>query len=57
MLLGEIMRNEGFCTEKDILTALDAQRKGDKRRIGEILLDKGVISGTQLEKALEFQRG
>ena len=56
MLLGEILRNEGFCTEKDILAALDTQVKGDSRRIGEILLEKGAISVGQLEKALKIQR-
>ena len=55
MLIGQILRHEGYCTKSDILEALDAQREGDDRRIGEILLDKSVISGEQLEKALKIQ--
>lgn len=56
MLLGEILRKEGFCTDKEILAALDMQVKGDSRRIGEILLEKSAISDDQLKKALEIQR-
>ena len=58
MLLGQILISEGFCTEKDILEALDAQKSaGDKRRIGEILLSNGTITDEQLNKVLAIQRG
>lgn len=45
-------------TELELERALEQQRKEGKnrRRIGEILLDMGLISGAQLRKALEHQR-
>jgi len=56
MLLGQVLIRKEFCTESDILAALDMQVAGDKHRIGEILLANGVITNEQLEKALEVQR-
>lgn len=55
MLLGQILIREGFCTEQYLLQALDAQRAGDKRRIGEILLTTGKIQNNHLKKALSIQ--
>lgn len=57
MLLGQILIHQGFCTEKDILEALDAQATGDKRRIGEILLEKGKLTRDQLKTALDTRPG
>ena len=56
MLIGKILISEGFCSEKDILSALDAQATGDKRPIGEILISNGKITEAQLQKSLEIQR-
>lgn len=56
MLLGKILRREGFCPDEDILEALDAQAAGDERSLGETLLAKGKITRDQLEKALAIQR-
>ncbi len=53
--LGEILVREGFCTREDIIAALDAQAEGDKRRLGEILLEMGKITLEQLERALAIQ--
>jgi len=55
VLLGQILKNEGFCTDEDILKALDKQRLGDKRLLGEILCDIGVLTEEDLAKALEIQ--
>ncbi|GEM_PF-1949236 len=57
MLLGQILIKEGFCTDKDILAALDKQQHGDSRFIGEILISDNVITENQLKRALEIQFG
>ena len=57
MLLGQILIKEGFCTEKDILAALDKQHAGDERFLGEILIEDGAISEKQLKSALQMQFG
>ncbi len=57
MLLGQILIKEGFCSEKEILVALDRQREGDDRFLGEILIEESIITNDQLRKALEVQFG
>ena len=56
MLIGQILISEGFCTEIDILNALDKQRAGDKRPIGEILVEMGIISEAELAMVLRLQK-
>lgn len=56
MLLGKIMRLEGYCYGMHVLDALDRQEEGDNRQIGEILVERGAISSNQLDKALLIQR-
>ena len=53
--LGEIFIRENFCTKADVAAALDMQDKGDKRRLGEILLAMEKITLDQLERALAIQ--
>ena len=45
-------------TEEQLEHALEQQRKEGKnrRRLGEILLDMGLVSSAELRKALEYQR-
>jgi hypothetical protein len=45
-------------TEEQLERALEQQRKEgkDRRRLGEILLDMGLVSSAELRKALEYQR-
>ncbi|MCK5833762.1 hypothetical protein KAH81_08850 [bacterium] len=57
MLLGQILIKESFCTEKEVLAALDKQHSGDERFLGEILMDDGKISEKQLKAALQVQFG
>ena len=57
MLLGQILVKKGFCSEKDILSALDKQRAGDKRFLGEILIEEGTITNEQLKESLQVQFG
>ena len=56
MLLGQILRREGFCSGQDILDALDKQQAGDERRLGEILFSLGKIVQLDLIRALEIQQ-
>ena len=57
MLLGQIVRKEGFCYGMHILEALDRQKQGDGRRIGEILIELGALDRKQLQQALLIQKG
>ena len=56
MFLGQILRRAGFCSSDDILAALDMQRSGDTRHIGEILVEMKKINQEQLQQALEIQK-
>ncbi len=56
MLLGQILKREGYCTESDIMEALSRQQRGEERRIGDILVSEGTITEEQLKKALEIQK-
>jgi len=56
-LLGQILIQEDYCNEEDILEALDTQATGDKRLLGEILLANSKIKPEQLERVLAIQRG
>ncbi len=53
MLFGEYLVNKGYCTEADIQRAVEMQRAGDKRLIGRILLDEGIVSWQQIEEAVD----
>ena len=55
MFLGQILRHSGFCDDVDILNALDAQKRGDTRKLGVILLALKRITQVELEKALNIQ--
>jgi len=55
MLLGEILVQFGFVTKKDIGQALSDQAI-KTRRIGQVLMEKGVISAEDLTNALRLQQ-
>ena len=52
---GEIVAELEMCEPDDIGAALDAQREGDERRIGEILVDLKRLTREQVAKALSIQ--
>ncbi|GEM_PF-2355930 len=56
-LLGQILRQAGLCSADRVLEALNAQSAGDRRRLGELLIDMGAITHDQLENALKIQSG
>lgn len=54
MLIGEILKDKFGLSDEDILKALDIQ-KSLKLRIGQILIQLGAITETQLIEALSIQ--
>jgi len=57
MLVGAILVREEICSYDDIFQALQMQAAGDKRLLGEILIDMGCITDEQLQYVLAVQRG
>jgi len=59
-LVGEILVTLGYVKESDIVWALGLQkgldRKGQHRLIGELLVEKGLITKEQLNQALTIQK-
>lgn len=54
--LGEMLLRAGKISEGDLARARDAQlRAGDVRRLGEILVELGAITGKELERQVRFQ--
>ena len=54
--LGDILVAKCYATFSEIEAALDRSGKGDKR-VGQALLDEGIISEEQLSKSLAYQHG
>ncbi len=54
-LLGSLLVRKGRITHADLQRARDTQVKGDKRRLGEILVDLGVITDRELEQQVQAQ--
>jgi Domain of unknown function (DUF4388)/Tetratricopeptide repeat len=54
--LGGLLLRTGKITEADLERARDMQqRQGDKRRLGEILVALGAITGREVERQVRFQ--
>jgi hypothetical protein len=53
VLFGEHLVARGYCTEEDVLHAVDLQKAGDKRLIGRILLDAGIVTWPQIEEVID----
>jgi hypothetical protein len=54
--LGELLLSEGLLSEQDLLRALEAQSK-DNKRLGEVLIDRNFLSTTALLSALSRNLG
>ena len=56
-LLGDIIVDLGFCTQDQVITALDQQvvemQAGSKRHLGTILIDKNALTEDNLKTCLE----
>ncbi len=54
--LGEILVEEGYITEEQLLEALDFQKKSDSGMIlGEVLIDRGYVSERGIARAIATQ--
>jgi tetratricopeptide (TPR) repeat protein len=54
--LGELLLRAGKISEGDLTRALDAQqRSGERKRLGEILVELGAITQRELERQVRFQ--
>ncbi len=56
-MLGDILVELKFCTQEQVMAALDVQRVdrsvGAKKHLGETMIDEGLLSVEQLKTALE----
>jgi len=46
----------GAATEKDIASAIETQKQGDPRHLGEILVERGAVKSHELVEALQTQQ-
>ena len=54
--IGDLLVRKGKATEADIMRALAAQREaGGQRRLGDYLIDFGVIGAKELEREVRAQ--
>ena len=53
--LGGLLIRTGKITEADLERARDRQQKGDRRRVGEILVEMGAITARELQRQVRFQ--
>ena len=52
---GKMLVQSGKITEADLQRARDMQDAGDRRRLGEILVDLGVLTRRDVERQVRFQ--
>ncbi len=52
---GEVLLEKGDVSEEELIRALTQQANGDKRKLGEILVDQGVLEPQQVAEALQTQ--
>ena len=56
-LLGDIIVDLGFCTQDQVITALDQQvverQAGSQRHLGTILIDRNLLTEAKLRTSLE----
>jgi hypothetical protein len=53
--LGELLVRAGRTTETELAMARDLQSRGDRRRLGEILVETGALSHRELERQVRLQ--
>src|SRR6266851_3079052 len=56
-LTGDVFRKRDLLPPEDSTRALERQEGGDPRRIGEILVDRGVVRSEDVLDALQIQGG
>ncbi|SVC57620.1 uncharacterized protein METZ01_LOCUS310474, partial [marine metagenome] len=53
--LGELLLEEDVLTKRQLQKALDVQKDGDKRKIGEILIDLGYLTVEDMTDVMMHQ--
>jgi len=54
--LGDILLQQGYISEAQLKSALEAQKK-NKQRLGDYLIDSGIVSDKDIMQALHIQMG
>ena len=54
--IGAILMERGAASEKEIASAVEAQKQGDPRHLGEILVEQGAVKSEELVDALRTQQ-
>lgn len=54
--LGDILVQQGYLSDKQLKSALEAQKK-TKQRLGDYLIDSGIVSDMDIARALHIQLG
>ncbi len=54
--LGDILLQQGYISDTQLKSALDAQKK-TKQRLGDYLIDSGIVSDKDIAQALNIQLG
>ena len=54
--LGDILVQQGYISDKQLKSALEAQKK-TKQRLGDYLIDSGIVSDMDIARALHIQLG
>jgi hypothetical protein len=57
MQVGELLMRDGVVTGEALAAALGCQSRGDRRPLGEILLETNAVSRPSLTRVLAQQRG
>lgn len=55
--IGEVLKEYGYITEDQLRSALEEQKKGGNRRLGQVLLDMNFVSERQVLDALGKKLG
>lgn len=59
-LFGKVVIRMGLAREEQVRACLDIQdslQHGDFKRLGDILVDKGILTAEDIQRVLEFQAG
>ena len=51
--LGDILVQQGYLSDKQLKSALEAQKK-TKQRLGDYLIDSGIVSDMDIARALHI---
>lgn len=50
--IGDVLKEQGYLSQEQLLEALDIQRKHKDKRLGEVLIEQGFITESQMLEAM-----